>query len=305
MRFAEEVFKVDSVAGGIIPVGDDQCRFDATVFERIVKQIVKEGSNGDEMAVLAEVSQNQNPKPCPTFVVSKSAIQVDGPPVLFRSYECQGFNPAMCTIWQAARATTAAPSFFRPIFIETPAPGGWFLDGGMGHNNPSELALDEAQRIWVNVQRFCLVSIGTGKQMNVELLDPRLDSSSSPGSSSPGRFRAVLSRIPGATGVLNAVNSPRGLIHLKGIAKACVDLCTDSEKIHRRVFARATSPTSNLRSYHRFNVERGLDTIGLEEWRLASRLGQFTSGYLAEGEGQAKRDACVKSLLYPGPAECM
>jgi len=67
-----------------------------------------------------------------------------------------------CTIWQAARATSAAATFFDPIKIGNQK----FVDGGTGYNNPVELVLDEAKSIWPDaIQKGriqCLVSIGTG-----------------------------------------------------------------------------------------------------------------------------------------------
>ena len=39
------------------------------------------------------------------------------------------------------------------------------------HNNPSDLALEEARRIWVSVKRFALVSIGTGRQESVRFIN--------------------------------------------------------------------------------------------------------------------------------------
>ena len=46
-------------------------------------------------------------------------------------------------IWEAARATSAAPSYFDPVHIEDKT----FLDGGLGHNNPSREALSEVWAI--------------------------------------------------------------------------------------------------------------------------------------------------------------
>src|SRR5947207_14507250 len=91
---------------------------------------------------------------CPTFVTATSVMNSDGPSVIFRSYGCQGFNANKCTIWQAGRAMTAAPSIFKPMFIETSAPGATYIDGGIGHNNPAILVLDEARRIFSIIKRF-------------------------------------------------------------------------------------------------------------------------------------------------------
>jgi len=65
-----------------------------------------------------------------------------------------------CAIWQAARATSAAATFFDPITIGRQT----YVDGGTGYNNPVEVVFEEAKSIWPNaVARIqCLVSIGTG-----------------------------------------------------------------------------------------------------------------------------------------------
>src|SRR5213079_2141007 len=92
---------------------------------------------------------------CPVFVVATECQNADGPPKLFRSY---GFYRDHVPIWQAARATSAAPTYFKPIFIQKPAPGGWYVDGGLKRNNPSVTALNEAQERWSNIKQFCIVS---------------------------------------------------------------------------------------------------------------------------------------------------
>ncbi|WKT53808.1 MFS transporter superfamily [Fusarium oxysporum f. sp. vasinfectum] len=63
-------------------------------------------------------------------------------------------------VWEAARATSAAPVMFTPHTI----PGvGTFQDGGLWQNNPLAVALSEAREIWpsANVPDVAL-SIGTG-----------------------------------------------------------------------------------------------------------------------------------------------
>jgi hypothetical protein len=119
MEVSAEVFGIDRVFNGSIPTGDDWCRFDAKPLEDIIKKIVRENA-GHEGAIMADIS-GDGVCLCPTFVVSTPAIAADGPPKCFRSYKLMGVSPDQCAIWEAARATTAAPSFFRPVFIGTPA----------------------------------------------------------------------------------------------------------------------------------------------------------------------------------------
>jgi predicted acylesterase/phospholipase RssA len=106
-----------------------------------------------------------------TFVVATKGLHAEGPPTLFRSYQCEGHNASQCTIWEAGRATSAAATFFKPIEIESPRPGGTFMDGGLAHNNPAEVALSEAQKIWTKTKRFCVVSIGTGRLKSIPIVE--------------------------------------------------------------------------------------------------------------------------------------
>lgn len=62
-------------------------------------------------------------------------------------------------IWEAARATSAASTFFDPIEI-----GDYrelFADGALHHNNPINLVYQEAKELWPD-DEYLLVSIGTG-----------------------------------------------------------------------------------------------------------------------------------------------
>jgi predicted acylesterase/phospholipase RssA len=85
-------------------------------------------------------------------------------PFRFRTYTTDETIDSLvtseCTIWQAARATSAAVTFFDPIEIG----GIQFVDGATGLNNPVEVVLEEAKSIWPDAIRRiqCIVSIGTG-----------------------------------------------------------------------------------------------------------------------------------------------
>lgn len=58
-----------------------------------------------------------------------------------REYNPQTLGKSKTTIWEACRATSAAPYYFRSMFIHPDH----FLDGGMGNNNPSNIAWNEAK----------------------------------------------------------------------------------------------------------------------------------------------------------------
>jgi len=193
MKLSEEVFNCDHAVFGVLPTGEKGVRFDASILEGIVKSLVKE-KLGDEDAVIAETITDH--KPCATFVVTTSAAMAQGPPILFRSYNNEQNDADNCPIWKTARATSAAPSFFEPMFIDVPVPGAWHVDGGLRYNNPSQLALQEAQDIWPRVKRFTVLSIGTGRQSNVEFVN--IKDVQPPKETSTSVIGRIVSRIPGS-----------------------------------------------------------------------------------------------------------
>jgi len=237
----------------------------------------------------------------PTFVVATRAGSADGSAVLFRSYRCEGFNADKCEIWQAARSTSAAPTFFKPMFVDVPAPGGWFVDGGVRFNNPSELALAEAGRIWTDVRRFTLVSIGTGRQENVDFMNIKDTQAPVTQSQSEASF---LSKIPGVQFLKKLTNSPSGLLELKNIGEKIVELSTSAEPVHSKMSALANSRDwENRLRYHRFNVERGMEKIGFQEWKTTIRMHELAQRYMTDEDGLVKRNACVQDLWKPSDVE--
>lgn len=83
-------------------------------------------------------------------------------PYVFRSYEGRNFtrlpkdSSKDVPIWQALRATSAAPYYFKSMEIGRSE----FVDGGVTANNPSLIAIEEARVLGLPIH--CLVSIGTG-----------------------------------------------------------------------------------------------------------------------------------------------
>ena len=68
-----------------------------------------------------------------------------------------------CAIWEAVRATSAAPLFFEPVTFETSK--ATFVDGGVRANNPVDRVTSEARRLWPHRSIGCLVSLGTGVKL--------------------------------------------------------------------------------------------------------------------------------------------
>jgi len=295
MKLSEEVFNRDHTIFGILPTGEKGCRFDSAILEHVIQGLI-EKTLTDKNASMAETAGND--KICRTFVVATSAAVAQGPPILFRSYNTHENNASKCAIWKAARATSAAPSFFDPVFINVPAPGAWYVDGGLRYNNPAQVALDEARQCWPSIKRFSVLSIGTGRQTNVNIKDVQPPKETK---ASKGVFGKVISKVPGRNVIMNAPGAAKDMMH---IGKACVELSTSSQPTHEAMLTLANSKDPHYRfPYYRFNVENGMDSIGLEEWKANVRIGELTEQYMRQGERKMDKVACAGTLRSPAPVE--
>ena len=179
-------------------------------------------------------------------------------PVLFRSYQSQETHSG-CKIWEAARATSAAPTFFKHIEIGNKQP---FIDGGIGCNNPSKLVLKEAQVAFPAQKIGCLVSIGTGQAQVISI-------------GTPGFFQQIV-----PTDVIDA---------LKAIS-------TDCEATHEDMLLLfANSP--NI--YFRINVEQGMQGIKLSEWGKMANVEAHTMQYLKKKEVDEELISLINAIQSP------
>lgn len=162
-----------------------------------------------------------------------------------------------CTIWEACRATSAAPSYFGSIKIGDKGEQETFVDGGLGYNNPVEQVLEEASRVFPGRKVGCVVNIGTG----------------------------VASAIAFPT---SPKTSPvKRIVALKNMA---TESDTTAERMHRRF--------QNVEdTYFRFSVDRGLQGIGLEEWKELPNVRTFTTGYLNQHAVSTQVNTVVTALL--------
>ena len=86
-------------------------------------------------------------------------------PFMLRNYNLPTNAPsdsidgtATFRVWEAVRATTAAPGYFDPMVKD----GLHLVDGAMIYNNPIALAMTEAKALWPDKKIGCVVSCGTG-----------------------------------------------------------------------------------------------------------------------------------------------
>jgi len=106
------------------------------------------------------------------FVVAADQLDAQTPLVL-RSYKNPHGSRDLidhCLIWEACRATSAAPTFFAPLMFSDPETGKQrsLIDGGIVYNNPVSLVHLESQDLWPNTTPL-LISIGTGRKQEIEL----------------------------------------------------------------------------------------------------------------------------------------
>ncbi|KAJ9656038.1 hypothetical protein H2201_008664 [Coniosporium apollinis] len=108
-----------------------------------------------------------------TVVLAITKDDLDASPTLFKTYD-RSDELTGCKIWEVARATSAATTFFKSIKcgqndIE-------YIDAGFGYNNPCEILLAEARTVFglsANSRTFVL-SIGTGLGGPVSVINSRL-----------------------------------------------------------------------------------------------------------------------------------
>jgi len=294
LKLSRQIFDIDRLVAGEIPVGDKQCHFDFNILQKKVKELIVRQLGDENYPMWVNRSASEALQGCPTFVVAKMAGNITATPAIFRSYSVEGEPRTRCAIWQAARATTAAPTFFAPMPIDNPRPTVLYIDGGLGYNNPSRLALAKSRRIWGRKAKVCLVSIGTGQQpatsiVNESQLETDLETQKS-------MFKTVQSALSTATSKIpywdKAKNIPAGVLTLLKMATA---IATDTENVHDNLQREAEQTFA----YFRFNVDCDVGNIGLEEWKKEHALATNTLAYLRTHDTSRKKSECSNCLIDP------
>jgi Patatin-like phospholipase len=176
----------------------------------------------------------------------------------FTSYASRGSSDLLRTtkIWEAARATSAASSFFDPIKIGEF--GEEFVDGGTGANNPIHELWNEAKYVWPdepfekNINR--IVSIGMG----------------------------VPSLQPFGSGLIE-------------IGKTLLRIATETERTAES-FHREHSKLDDGNRYFRFNVFQGLEHIGLEDASQKNAIMAATRRYVESQAVMKQMKLCAKGF---------
>src|ERR1700761_4134149 len=182
-------------------------------------------------------------------------------PILIRTYRGSANQTDDCHVWEAARATTATPTYFDPITIGNIGTALRCIDGGFGQNNPVSEVYEEAKAIFRGRSVSCLISIGCGQASTIHI--PKT-----------GFFR-------------RAKNFPNHII------QAAKDMATDCEQKHQET-ARSFADKSGI--YFRFNVEEGLEAVGFEEWKKINNISSHTKHYMMMQETSRIFDSAVHAL---------
>jgi patatin-like phospholipase/acyl hydrolase len=83
-------------------------------------------------------------------------------PIFFKSRKARNNIDDDCRMWQVARATSAAPSYFEPALIHGADVSHALVDGGVIANSPAMCAYAEARKHYAHASDIMLVSLGTG-----------------------------------------------------------------------------------------------------------------------------------------------
>ncbi len=83
-------------------------------------------------------------------------------PFFFKSHRIAGDPTYNWKAREAARATSAAPTFFPPFHLQGHGQDYALVDGGIFVNNPGVAAYAEARRVYPDADKFVVVSVGTG-----------------------------------------------------------------------------------------------------------------------------------------------
>lgn len=255
--------------------GKVQGRFDHTAIEAAVKLMLREKGLSEDTLLQESSSSSTKTQGSPSvflgtyraanfnfisFVCATS--KQTGRTALLRTYHQKGRSEYLSqatAIWRAARATSAATSFFDPVEIGDEE----FVDGATPANNTIMELWAEAQDYFspednaswdLDDKISCLVSIGTG----IPTIRPFGDDP-------------------------------------VGIGAKLVKKATDTEK-NAEEFARRHPKLHSPQRYFRFNVTRGLEGVRLEDHSKGKEIISATRMYIESFETSRMLMHCSASL---------
>ncbi|KAB8296261.1 hypothetical protein EYC80_009035 [Monilinia laxa] len=257
------------------PILFNRERYDHRKLEKVIKDVIERRHL--KVDQVAEPMYPSSEDRCRTIVLAIRENSCSDAPYLFRTYEhkksacnyLEELNPGPAQpipIWKVARATTAAPTYFKPIQLECER----FVDGGFGgfSNNPTSRTFAEVEQMHGKGTVALTLSIGTGRPTKVQPIAKHKS----------GFIRYILQLIKYTTATM-----------------------TDSENTHERVkelLAAQGCP------YERFNIDGGLGDINLGEWRIRGKenitlkkIRDQTCAYLDQSDVQAQMEKVAKIMV--------
>ncbi|KAI9725004.1 MAG: hypothetical protein M1812_000280 [Candelaria pacifica] len=251
-------------------------KYSHTNLERVIKDVVQRhcrdghsAGNGRDLLEQPESHINR----CRTAVVTVRRNKPGNDKVhLFRSYihtrtvfernpaararERNPDDPDSVYIWEAGRATSAAPHYFHEITIH----GNDYMDGGVEENNPSAEAWYEAS------------------QMHSQRSGPR--DLHGPGI---GVFVSVGTGLSAPVSFFSKGNSIR---KVAAIFKKARKSLTDPERTEKQVRVMASNTDV---PYYRLNVTTGLENMKMDQWQTLKSRGEEHNITLASIQKETKK----------------
>ncbi|QRV85951.1 nephrocystin-3 protein [Ceratobasidium sp. AG-Ba] len=181
--------------------------------------------------------------------------------VLLRSYptNINSTYGSNCTLSEAIRTTCTSAGQFKPVEImESDRTIMTYLDGTIGHSNPTPCLLDEAEAVFPGEEIACLISLGAGQ-------------------------RDIIS-VPGSSISQSSWNSDMNATY-----KA---LATDAERTAEAMEKRFKHIPS---FYFRFSVDQGLQRVDLADWNKC--ITPHAWAYLGLTDIQSKLDRAGHALV--------
>lgn len=176
-----------------------------------------------------------------------------------RSYVTSRSAPRDIKIWEAARATSAAPSFFDPITVGSI--GETFIDGALGANNP-------IHHLWTEAQDLCLPTCNVAFDTTVHCI------------------------VSIGTGTPSTASFNSGLFEFGGnLSKIITECDATAEK-----FVRTNRALSSQGRYYRFSVQGGLGDIAMDDTEQMAPISAATNRYIESEAVFNSLQACARVM---------
>ncbi|KAI5816070.1 acyl transferase/acyl hydrolase/lysophospholipase [Pyronema omphalodes] len=193
---------------------------------------------------------------CKTFVCAVPAHDISST-TLLRTYKVP-YTDERCKIWQAARATIAAPTIFKALRIGSATSEISYIDAALSCNNPVRHVLNEAKMVFKDRKVRSILSIGTGQCFQI--------------------------------GIQETYAFQRGL----DFSTVLKSIATDAARVAKEMEHEFVN-TKDV--YFRFSVEQGLQNITTDEWKRVGEVQMCTRQYLGEAGVSKRIDAVVRALI--------